>query len=302
MKKKIFPIAAISWLMLCISACQSSESISVCEKIPVEVNFSSFDINVNPDDNQTNATRASAKTANVNRLSLKIFDSETEEIALEKNLELDSTAQDFEKVFLLIYPGDYYFVAVAHKSGSSNLPAEITSPTEVTIPIKAILPTYTSVQQAQITESASSSVSIDFGYRVTSTFVLKYTDPTPDEVEVCEIIINPLSPSFESHILDPSTGLLSEKEKVAVKYTKPIIDGTFTNIDIPVNTYLSMAEETVDIQINMKSADGTILATRTLSSVTMKQHHTTRATGRFFSDAAFTFADETANQDISVSF
>lgn len=301
MKKNIFLFAA-SFGLLLFSACQSSESDSVREKIPVEVNFNSFNIMVNPDDSQVGETRASAKTANVNRLSLKVFDLETEEVALEKNLELDSTAQDFEKVFLLIYPGDYSFVAVAHKSSSTGLPADITSPTEVTMPTKAVLPTYTCVQETEITESSSSSVSIDFGNRVTSTFILKYTDPTPDEVEVCEIIINPLSPSFETHILDPSTGLLAEKEKVAAKYTKAKNGGTFTNIDLKAYTYLSMTEETVDIQVNMKTADGTTLATRTLSAVTMKQHHTTKATGRFFSDATFTFADEEASPDITVSF
>lgn len=292
-------LAAMVWL-LTMGACQNHDTDTLQgNKIAVKVNFSAFDLCISDDIATEHQTRATAKTAGVTRLSLNVLeDGNPDRVAFAKELELNAGETDFDAVTLMVSPGSYNFVAVAHNAGKANLPAEIVSTTEVTIPMTGVPPTYTCVKQVTLTDDTSTSLTMDFGNRVTSTFVLCITDPTPEEVATCEIVINPEAETADSFTINPQTGFWPENLRVASSYPK---SSTFTEKNLKLYTYLTQEEETVDVQINMKAEDGSVLVSRTLRNVTLKKHSTTKASGNFFSGAIFVFADEQTDSDITIA-
>lgn len=301
MKKKSFFAMAI-FSMLVASCASDDETRQMDALVPVEIRFTTLEISMKSDAERTLTTRAmsTAKDMNVTRLALKIFDSGGSEI-FAKNISREKEVTAFEKIDCQLPIGDYTFVAVAHQAGSvENQHATIKSETEATIPMSKVPNAFAKTLPVKVDGKKAKTVSMNLGYRITSTFQLKITDKTPADVAKCEIIINPEVKAPTSFIINPTTGFVADKIRNAVTYTLAnISNNTFTNAGLVVRTFLQSDNETVDVLINMKSSEDKILYSQTLTDVPMQPHHTTIASGVFFtSGISFSFETDPTDSEI----
>lgn len=288
-----------------LSAC-SSESNSVDENVlvPVQVTFSGLDVSVVPDGSRGSVTRATASEAKVDRIALKIFDTSGKEIySVVKD---NPNEEGFDKVKCLLHVGDYKFVAVAHKAKTTESKAAvITSPTEATLG-ETNIPScvYSKVTNVTVSGNTTQSVNIEFGKRITSSFELNVTDDYPDEIENVEIILNPSKDQAANpYAFNPSTGRAASALTYNASFNRKSFSvESFTGKTLSISLFLTSDEQKIDVTINMKKNDGTILYTRTLKDVTFRQHSSTIAKGTFFSSqvsGSFTF-DTTDDTSINI--
>lgn len=288
-----------------LSAC-SSESNSVDDNalVPVQVTFSGLDVSVVPDGSRGSVTRATASEAKVDRIALKIFDTSGKEIySVVKD---NPNEEGFDKVKCLLHVGDYKFVAVAHKAKTTESKAAvITSPTEATLG-ETNIPScvYSKVTNVTVSGNTTQSVNIEFGKRITSSFELNVTDDYPDEIENVEIILNPSKyQAANPYAFNPSTGRAASALTYNASFNRKSFSvESFTGKTLSISLFLTSDEQKIDVTINMKKNDGTILYTRTLKDVTFRQHSSTIAKGTFFSSqvsGSFTF-DTTDDTSINI--
>lgn len=218
----------------------------------------------------------------------------------------DPKAEDFGMVKCLLHIGTYKFVAVAHKAKTAESKAAvITSPTEATLG-EANVPSclYSKVTNVTVSGNTTQSVNIEFGKRITSSFELNVTDDYPDEIENVEIILNPSKDQAANpYAFNPSTGCAASALTYNASFNRKSFSVTsFTGKTLSISLFLTSDEQKIDVTINMKNSDGTILYTRTLKDVTFRQHSSTIAKGTFFSSqvsGSFTF-DTTDDTSINI--
>lgn len=288
-----------------LSAC-SSESNSVDDNVlvPVQVTFSGLDVSVVPDGSRGSVTRATASEAKVDRIAFTVFNAKGEKVysVIKENPKAD----DFGKVNCLLHIGTYKFVAVAHKAKTAESKAAvITSPTEATLG-EANVPSclYSKVTDVTVSGNTTQDVTIAFGKRITSSFDLNVTDAYPDEIETVELILNPLIDKTEKeYVFNPTTGLAESALTYNASFNRKSFSVTsFTGKTLSISLFLTAEEQKMNVTINMKKNDGTILYTRTLKDVTFRQHSSTIAKGTFFSSqvsGSFTF-DTTDDTSINI--
>lgn len=287
-----------------LSAC-SSESNSVDENVlvPVQVTFSGLDVSVVPDGSRGLTTRATVSGAKVDRIAFTVFNAKGEKVYSVVN---ENPKADFDKVKCLLHIGTYKFVAVAHKAKTAESKAAvITSPTEATLG-EANVPSclYSKVTDVTVSGNTTQSVNIEFGKRITSSFELNVTDDYPDEIETVELILNPLIDKTEKeYVFNPTTGLAESALTYNASFNRKSFSVmSFTGKTLSISLLLTSEEQKINVTINMKKNDGTILYTRTLKDVTFRQHSSTIAKGTFFSSqvsGSFTF-DTTDDTSINI--
>lgn len=265
-----------------LSAC-SSESNSVDENalVPVQVTFSGLDVSVVPDGSRGSVTRATASEAKVDRIAFTVFNAKGEKVysVIKENPKAD----DFGKVNCLLHIGTYKFVAVAHKAKTAESKAAvITSPTEATLGednVPSCL--YSKVTDVTVSGNTTQDVTIAFGKRITSSFDLNVTDAYPDEIETVELILNPLIDKTEKeYVFNPTTGLAESALTYNASFNRKSFSVTsFTGKTLSISLFLTAEEQKMNVTINMKKNDGTILYTRTLKDVTFRQRSSTIAKG-----------------------
>lgn len=206
----------------------------------------------------------------------------------------------------LLHIGTYKFVAVAHKAKTAESKAAvITSPTEATLG-EANVPSclYSKVTDVTVSGNTTQDVTIAFGKRITSSFDLNVTDAYPDEIETVELILNPLIDKTEKeYVFNPTTGLAESALTYNASFNRKSFSVTsFTGKTLSISLFLTAEEQKMNVTINMKKNDGTILYTRTLKDVAFRQHASTIAKGTFFSSqvsGSFTF-DTTDDTSINI--
>ena len=264
-----------------------------CEKVTIEdkkegnviVNITSSDINYYFDED-ISSTRASDKTiyeAGINRISLSVFDSNGELVfETSKNGSVD--VDDFSQISCSLSPGDYSFVVVAHKANvNEEDAADISATDKATISTSKMLKTFAVNQSVTIIADQANYVTIDLGKRISSQFTLLLLDNQPEEVASCQIIMNPAGISTTDFDFNPSTGFALNTYLFKNEFQKDImIDKTFKGNQLLLHCLVTENPQYVDIQINMKDANGSVVKSRTLTNVPMAPHRVTRAMGNFF--------------------
>lgn len=285
-------------LMSCVNQVQDDSEIigNENEKVKVHVSFSGFNLSYEEDNVATRASDKTASDAGVDRIALSVFDSSNQLVYSSKKKSSDDT-EDFDQISCELMPGNYTFVAVAHKaSADSDEAASITSATEATITTSKVLKTFAVTQAVTVQGGETNAVTIVFGQRITSTFQLVTSDNTPDEVTSCELLVNPeLTTTTTAFTFSPSTGLAADDYQNRTEINRiDIKDNTFKNVALIVHCFLKGQSQTISVTANMKNASGGIVKSKMFTDVPMAPHRITRATGQFFHGSAngsFTFDD-----------
>ena len=295
-------------VVLFVSCSSDSDTIHVenihgeNKYVDVNVSFAGMNISMNSDEDEWSGTRATTSEAGVTHIALKVFDSTEKEIYSAAKIK-QNDGEDFDKISFSLLPGTYSFVAVAHKSSNPSEPvANIVSKTKATLNRSLAATTFCTVKEVTIGTSSTTpsggdtnamNVTLDMGKRINATFRLLITDQTPSDVESLEIILYPNLSETTKFEIDPSTGFALNQYRSKVEYLKSATQSnTFTDQGCVIHSYVRSADDKVDVTINAKSTDGTVLYTQTLSNVSIKPYHYTTATGRFFSvttNASFEF-------------
>lgn len=266
------------------------QQTDLCE---VTINLSGLDFIIAPDD--APASRATATEAKVAGITLTAYDSEG---GVAFTISQTATDEGFGTITTKIPVGTYTFVAVAHDSSDAS--AAITSTTEATYSGTVGLALYSASQQVVISGNTSQSVQMEMGKRITSTFGVKITDPTPAEVESVQIIISPSAVKPTAYTFNPATGFAADNwryERTISKTSSNVT--TFTNKVLQGHLLLTSPEQQLDVQINVLDTQGNVLYTRSKEGITFRQATRTIATGTFFSASSsgsfdFDTADNTA--------
>lgn len=287
-------------------SCSSEDSnIEQTEPVPVKVSFSGFDFSVVPDQNFA-TSRASAAEAQVTCIAFKVFDENNKEFYAEKKTK--GTNENFDQINCELPAGKYTFVAVAHKAKTpSNGAADIVSPDKAVInDIMLYKSTYATTMSVDITRGEPKEVTMNFGKRITASFMLRTTDPYPEEVDEVEIIIDPDQNvgTPNQYTFNPSTGFSFAKQSYTTNINKKNTPNN-SFIDGPmISCFLTATEQVVNVKVNMKDSSGKLIRTRTFNAVTLKQNCTTKATGYFFTNSVsngYTF-DTTDDEELSYAF
>lgn len=156
-----------------------------------------------------------------------------------------------------------------------------------------------------ISGNTTQSVAFDFGKRITSSFSLIVNDKYPDDIEEIHITLNSSKSEADyPYHIDPSTGFApTDCYYKDVFKRQSVSDKNFTGKRPISSFFLTAAEQTADVTIEMIDANDNILYSRTLHGVTFRQHSTTKATGSFFSSnvtGTFNF-DTEDDPDINIS-
>lgn len=305
---KKLPILTLFFVVFFCACTSDYNNVANTEEVPVEVTFSGLDISVVPDESLSPAavkTRVPADEAKVTRIAFKVYDSEgTEVYSVEKNKNTDS---DFNNVRFPLHVGDYTFVAVAHRGKTENSKvATINTVSDATLP-EEHLPAaiYSKTMSVNISGNTTQSVAFDFGKRITSSFSLIVNDKYPDDIEEIHITLNSSKSEADyPYHIDPSTGFApTDCYYKDVFKRQSVSDKNFTGKRPISSFFLTAAEQTADVTIEMIDANDNILYSRTLHGVTFRQHSTTKATGSFFSSnvtGTFNF-DTEDDPDINIS-
>ena len=287
-------ILALSLFTSCIN--QISDDSESDEPVMVHVSFSGFNLSYDEDDVSTRSV-ASASSAEVSRIALSVFDSNND-LVYNATRNSSINTEDFDQISCPLVPGNYTFVAVAHKAtADGDEAAVITSPTEATINTAKLSKTFAVVNNSVTVDAeATNNVTLAFGKRISSQFQLLMTDDTPDEVAVCEIILNPSASTTTAYKLNPTTGkaLSTHQYKLVVNLSE-LGYNNLKNTSIGVHCLVTEEEQNMDVTINMKDGSDAVLKTLTLHDVPMAPHRVTQAKGNFFHTSAgtsFTFDTE----------
>lgn len=218
----------------------------------------------------------------------------------------DPKAEDFGMVKCLLHVGTYKFVAVAHKAKTTESKAAVITSYEKATLSERSIPSrvYSNVMDVTVSGNTTQDVTIAFGKRITSSFDLNVTDAYPDEIETVELILNPLIDKTEKeYVFNPTTGLAESALTYNASFNRKSFSVTsFTGKTLSISLFLTAEEQKMNVTINMKKNDGTILYTRTLKDVALRQHSSTIAKGTFFSSqvsGSFTF-DTTDDTSINI--
>lgn len=287
-------------------SCSSEDNNTVVtEPVSVKVSFSGFDFSVVPDQNFA-TSRASAAEAQVTCIAFKVFDENNKEFYAERKTK--GTNENFDQINCELPAGKYTFVAVAHKAKTpSNGAANIVSPDKAVInDIILYKSTYATTMSVDITRGEPKEVTMNFGKRITASFMLRITDPYPEEVDEVEIIIDPDQNvgTPNQYTFNPSTGFSFAKQSYTTNINKKNTPNN-SFIDGPmISCFLTATEQVVNVKVNMKDSSGKLIRTRTFNAVTLKQNCTTKATGYFFTNSVsngYTF-DTTDDEELSYAF
>lgn len=285
---------ALSLFTSCIN--QISDDSESDEPVMVHVSFSGFNLSYDEDDASTRSV-ASASSADVSRIALSVFDSNND-LVYNATRNSSINTEDFDQISCPLVPGNYTFVAVAHKATSDgDEAAVITSPTEATINTAKLSKTYAVVNSSVTVDAeATNNVTLAFGKRISSQFQLVMTDDTPAAVAVCEIILNPSASTTTAYKLNPTTGkaLSTHQYKLVVNLSE-LGYNNLKNTSIGVHCLVTQDTQNMDVTINMKNSSDAVLKTLTLKDVPMAPHRVTQAKGNFFHTSAgtsFTFDTE----------
>ena len=287
-------------------SCSSEDNNTVVtEPVSVKVSFSGFDFSVVPDQNFA-TSRASAAEAQVTCIAFKVFDENNKEFYAERKTK--GTNENFDQINCELPAGKYTFVAVAHKAKTpSNGAADIVSPDKAVInDIMLYKSTYATTMSVDITRGEPKDVTMNFGKRITASFMLRTTDPYPEEVDEVEIIIDPDQNvgTPNQYTFNPSTGFSFAKQSYTTNINKKNTPNN-SFIDGPmISCFLTATEQVVNVKVNMKDSSGKLIRTRTFNAVTLKQNCTTKATGYFFTNSVsngYTF-DTTDDEELSYAF
>ena len=287
-------------------SCSSEDNNTVVtEPVSVKVSFSGFDFSVVPDQNFA-TSRASAAEAQVTCIAFKVFDENNKEFYAERKTK--GTNENFDQINCELPAGKYTFVAVAHKAKTPrNGAANIVSPDKAVInDIILYKSTYATTMSVDITRGEPKEVTMNFGKRITASFMLRTTDPYPEEVDEVEIIIDPDQNvgTPNQYTFNPSTGFSFAKQSYTTNINKKNTPNN-SFIDGPmISCFLTATEQVVNVKVNMKDSSGKLIRTRTFNAVTLKQNCTTKATGYFFTNSVsngYTF-DTTDDEELSYAF
>ena len=287
-------------------SCSSEDNNTVVtEPVSVKVSFSGFDFSVVPDQNFA-TSRASAAEAQVTCIAFKVFDENNKELYAENKTKGEN--ENFDQINCELPAGKYTFVAVAHKAKTpSNGAADIVSPDKAVInDIMLYKSTYATTMSVDITRGEPKDVTMNFGKRITASFMLRTTDPYPEEVDEVEIIIDPDQNvgTPNQYTFNPSTGFSFAKQSYTTNINKKNTPNN-SFIDGPmISCFLTATEQVVNVKVNMKDSSGKLIRTRTFNAVTLKQNCTTKATGYFFTNSVsngYTF-DTTDDEELSYAF
>lgn len=262
------------------------QQTDLCE---VTINLSGLDFIISTDD--APVSRATAAEAGIASITLTAYDS-AGGVAFATTQA--ATDEGFGTITTKIPVGTYTFVAVAHDVSDAT-PA-IASTTEATYSGTMGFAVYSATKQVTVSGNTSQSVQMEMGKRITSSFGVKITDPTPSEVESVQIIISPSAVKPTAYTFNPATGFAADNwryERTVSKTSSNVT--TFTNSVIQGHLLLTKGEELLDVQINVLDADGHVLYSRSKEGVTFRQATRTIATGTFFSASstgAFSFDTE----------
>ena len=294
LKMKKYQLASVKTVVIAIVAFLffSCESVKLeddaalqgnaVEKVPVNVSFSDFTVSFEDDGKATRSSDKNASEVGINRIALSVFDKNgTLVFSDSKNSSAELAESDQFDCELL--PGDYTFVAVAHKTNDdSETAANITSSSQATITTSKVLKTFSASQAVTVKWGQTNSVVVDFGKFVNSLFQLQTTDETPSEVTSCEIILNPDASTSNTYTLDPSTGFVAEPYQHKVTFLCSATQGAFKNMVFGTYCFLTDNTENITVTVNMKDASDNIVKSHTFENVPMAPHRATRATGMFF--------------------
>ena len=303
---KKFLILLLPLFVAHLFSCSSEDNNTVVtEPVSVKVSFSGFDFSVVPDQNFA-TSRASAAEAQVTCIAFKVFDENNKELYAENKTKGEN--ENFDQINCELPAGKYTFVAVAHKAKTpSNGAADIVSPDKAVInDIMLYKSTYATTMSVDITRGEPKDVTMNFGKRITASFMLRTTDPYPEEVDEVEIIIDPDQNvgTPNQYTFNPSSGFSFAKQLYITNiYKKNTPNNSF--IDGPmISCFLTATEQVVNVKVNMKDSSGKLIRTRTFNAVTLKQNCTTKATGYFFTNSVsngYTF-DTTDDEELSYAF
>lgn len=287
-------IFALSLFTSCIN--QISDDSESDEPVMVHVSFSGFNLSYDEDDVSTRSV-ASASSADVSRIALSVFDSNND-LVYNATRNSSINTEDFDQISCPLVPGNYTFVAVAHKAtADGDEAAVITSSTEATINTAKLSRTFAVVNNSVTVDAEeTNNVTLAFGKRISSQFQLVMTDDTPAEVAVCEIILNPSASTTTAYKLNPTTGkaLSTHQYKLVVNLSE-LGYNNLKNTSIGVHCLVTEEEQNMDVRINMKNSSDAIVKTLTLHDVPMAPHRVTQAKGNFFHTSvgtSFTFDTE----------
>lgn len=262
----------------------------LCE---VTINLSGLDFII--ETNDTPASRATAADAGVAGITLTAYNSEGR---VAFTITQAATDEGFGTITTKIPVGTYTFVAVAHDSSDAS--AAISSTTEARYSGTMGFAVYSATKQVAVSGNTSQSVQMEMGKRITSSFGVKITDPTPAEVESVQIIISPSSVKPTAYTFNPATGFAADNwryERTVSKTSSNVT--TFTNKVLQGHLLLTSPEQQLNVQINVLDTQGNVLYTRSKEGITFRQATRTIATGTFFSASSsgsfdFDTADNTA--------
>lgn len=201
---------------------------------------------------------------------------------MEKKKENDA---DFDHAKLKLSVGEYKLLAVAHEA------SDVSSPVAYIETVRTMLLNESKVPRAfyvvgkvvVVKDNASQSITIDFGKRKSSTFIMKPTDTYPKDVKKVQVEVNPGHTPAKNPIKFVAAGFTKEELTYVNTVTLPE-NGSFdgqeieTNVLLPTNTN----EQKLNVTIKMLGADDKVLYTRTLNNVPFKMGRVTRAEGNFF--------------------
>lgn len=264
-------------------SCERATIYPQDKPVPVNITFSDFSFTFE-DDSFTPATRArvTPSEADMNRISLSVFASDnTLAFSTTRNASVDT--DNFEQISCSLLPGNYHFVAIAHKANDPNEPAvAIASTTQATLTTSKLLKIHAVNQPVTIGANQTNNVVIDLRQAINSHFQIKTTDPTPSNVASCELLINPSS-STDTYVFNPTTGFAEQSYQYSTEFLlSDLSEKTFQDVLLGVNCLLTENPQNVSITVNMKDASGAIVKTRTFTNIPMAPHRITRATGSFF--------------------
>lgn len=286
MKKEVYLFLTCLLALMGFAAC-SSDSLPIAEEnldlVPVEITFGGLDVSVLPESPMNVKSRATTTEAGVTRIALKVFDAHTEKFvtSVEKKKENDA---DFDHAKLKLSVGEYKLLAVAHEA------SDVSSPVAYIETVRTMLLNESKVPRAfyvvgkvvVVKDNASKSITINFGKRKSSTFIMKPTDTYPTDVKKVQVVVNPDHTTAQSPIKFFTAGRSQEELTYVNTVTLPE-NGSFDGQEIKTNVLLfSGDEQKMKVIIKMLSADDKVLYTRTLNDVPFKMGRDTRAEGNFF--------------------
>ena len=285
MIRSIIKALAFASLFCGIASCSSyhdETSVERAQLTDVTINFTDLDISLVPD-----ITRATASEAKLSRILFTIFDASGNSVYTTTQTSSDA---NFGTISTPLHVGSYTFSAVA--LGSTESTIAIADNATATFSGNPPFATYSTTKEVTIAGNSSQEVTMAFGKRITTTLGITITDDTPAEVQKMQIIISPSASKPTLYSIDPSTGFASDTwryERTIEKAT------TFTGTKYGLMLFLTSATQQLDFTVNMLSATGEVLYTRTKAGVTFNKSASTNAIGTFFSSTSgitFTFDTE----------